>query len=110
MLKLHHYHWFVKGHHFFTLHEKFEELYDEANGHIDVLAERILSIGGRPISTLKECLEIASIQEAKGNETEDDMVREICEDFEKIIQEVQAAMKLAENAYDQGTSDILTLN
>jgi len=106
-LKLHHYHWFVKGHHFFTLHEKFEELYDEANGHIDVLAERILSIGGRPISTLKECLEIASIQEAQGNETEDDMVREICEDFEKIIQEVQAAMKLAENAYDQGTSDIL---
>ena len=79
----------------------------EANGHIDVLAERILSIGGRPISTLKECLEIASIQEAQGNETEDDMVREICEDFEKIIQEVQVAMKLAENAYDQGTSDIL---
>ncbi|HVH95332.1 MAG TPA: ferritin-like domain-containing protein, partial [Bacillus sp. (in: firmicutes)] len=31
-VKLHHYHWFVKGHHFFTLHEKFEELYDEANG------------------------------------------------------------------------------
>ena len=41
-VKLHHYHWFVTGHHFFTLHEKFEELYDEANGHIDVLAERIL--------------------------------------------------------------------
>lgn len=106
-VKLHHYHWFVKGHHFFTLHEKFEELYDEANSHIDVLAERILSIGGRPISTLKECLETASIQEAKGDETEDDMVREICEDFEKIIQEVQATMKLAENAYDQGTSDTL---
>ncbi len=58
----------LTGHHFFTLHEKFEELYDEANGHIDVLAERILTIGGRPVSTLKECLEIATIQEAKGNE------------------------------------------
>ena len=35
------------------------------------------------------------------------MVREICEDFEKIIHELQTAMKLAENAYDQGTSDVL---
>jgi starvation-inducible DNA-binding protein len=106
-VKLHHYHWYVKGHHFFTLHEKFEELYDEANGHIDVLAERILSIGGSPVSTIKGCLEIASVQEAKGNETEVDMVRDICNDFEKIIQELQTTMKLAENAYDQGTSDTL---
>jgi starvation-inducible DNA-binding protein len=106
-VKLHHYHWYVKGHHFFTLHEKFEELYDEANGHIDVLAERILSIGGSPVSTIKGCLEIASVQEAKGNETEVDMVRDICNDFEKIIQELQVTMKLAENAYDQGTSDTL---
>ena len=69
--------------------------------------KEFFTIGGRPVSTLKECLEIATIQEAKGNETEDDMVREICEDFEKIIHELQTAMKLAENAYDQGTSDVL---
>ncbi len=62
--KLHNYHWFIKGHHFFTLHGKFEEFYDEAAGYIDELAERILSIGGKPIGTLKECLEIATIKEA----------------------------------------------
>ena len=28
--KLHNYHWYVKGNQFFTLHTKFEELYDEA--------------------------------------------------------------------------------
>lgn len=28
--KLHRYHWYVKGPLFFTLHEKFEELYNEA--------------------------------------------------------------------------------
>ena len=104
---MHHYHWFVKGHHFFGLHGKFEELYDEANDHIDELAERILSIGGRPVSTLKECLEIASIQEAKGNETEDDMVRETFDDFQTLIQELQSAIVLADSAYDQGTSDML---
>lgn len=29
-MKLHHYHWYVKGQNFFTLHVKFEELYLEA--------------------------------------------------------------------------------
>ena len=106
-MKLHHYHWFVKGQHFFTLHAKFEELYDEANENIDSLAERILSIGGKPISTLKECLEISSVKEAGGNEAEADMVREISNDLEKMIPEMQAAMKQAEDAGDQGTSDML---
>ncbi len=29
-MKLHNYHWYVKGENFFTLHVKFEELYTEA--------------------------------------------------------------------------------
>ncbi len=106
-VKLHHYHWFVKGQHFFTLHEKFEEFYNEANAHIDVLAERLLSIGGTPVSTLKACLELASVQEANGGETEVEMVQETCNDFEKLIQELKAAMKLADEAGDEGTGDVL---
>ncbi|WP_374718123.1 Dps family protein, partial [Neobacillus sp.] len=41
-LKLHNYHWFVKGDQFFTLHAKFEEFYNEAADHLDELAERLL--------------------------------------------------------------------
>ncbi|WP_338449192.1 Dps family protein [Niallia oryzisoli] len=106
-VKLHHYHWFVKGHHFFTLHEKFEEFYNEANENVDVLAERLLSIGGTPVSTMKACLELASVQEANGGENEDGMVRDTCSDFEKMIQELQDAMKLADEAGDEGTGDVL---
>lgn len=106
-VKLHHYHWYVKGHHFFALHEKFEELYDEANEHIDELAERILSIGGRPVSTIKECLEITSIKEESGNESEEAMIRETISDFQTVISECQSAMDMAEKANDEGTSDML---
>ena len=105
-VKLHHFHWYVKGHHFFALHEKFEEFYDEANEHLDELAERVLTIGGSPVSTIKECLEISSIQEAKGNESEEDMVRETISDFQTIIGECQSVMEIAEKANDQGTSDM----
>ncbi len=62
--KLHNFHWYVKGPQFFTLHEKFEELYTESATHIDEIAERILAIGGKPVATMKEYLEISSIQEA----------------------------------------------
>lgn len=52
--KIHNFHWFVKGPHFFSLHVKFEELYNEASEHIDELAERILAIGGSPVATMKK--------------------------------------------------------
>src|SRR5690606_9275675 len=74
-MKLHSFHWFVKGKDFYTLHEKFEELYNEAAQIIDEVAERILAIKGKPQATLKEHLAAASIQESQGNESADQMVR-----------------------------------
>ncbi|MBP2243037.1 starvation-inducible DNA-binding protein [Cytobacillus eiseniae] len=106
-MKLHNYHWYIKGRHFFTLHEKFEELYNEANQHIDELAERILSLEGSPVGTMKACLEMASIEEAAGNEMEEDMVKAICADFIKMADELQEGIQLAEEANDEGTGDML---
>ncbi|MDZ5472614.1 Dps family protein [Bacillus sp. 31A1R] len=106
-VKLHNYHWYVKGRNFFTLHEKFEEMYNEANVHIDELAERILALEGNPVATMKECLELASVQEASGNESAEQMVGSICGDFEKMVEELQDAIELAEKANDEGTGDML---
>ena len=57
--KLHNYHWYVSGPSFFTLHTKFEELYNEVTLNLDEIAERILSKGGKPVATLKEHLELS---------------------------------------------------
>lgn len=105
--KLHNYHWYVKGRHFFTLHVKFEELYNEAGVIIDEFAERILALDGKPVATLKECLEMSSIKEAKGNENEEDMVSQLNDDFSKIVDELQSAIELAQKAEDEGTADML---
>ena len=37
------FHWNIKGHAFFTLHAKFEELYNDAAEKVDEIAERILT-------------------------------------------------------------------
>ena len=83
--KLHNYHWYVKGHQFFTLHAKFEELYNEATAHMDEIAERILTLGGDPVATLKEHLEQSVVKEATGNEKADEMVATIVTDFGEIM-------------------------
>ena len=53
-----------------------EELYTESATHIDEIAERILAIGGKPVATMKEYLEISSIQEAAYGETAEGMVKQ----------------------------------
>ncbi|MFE4116572.1 Dps family protein [Priestia sp. YIM B13448] len=81
-IKLHNFHWYVKGEQFFTLHEKFEELYTETATIIDDLAERLLALEGKPVATMKESLELSSIKEA-GDETTGDMLLAIHQSLEK---------------------------
>src|SRR5690554_1061448 len=94
--KLHNFHWFVKGTNFFRLHDKFEELYNAVTNYFDDVAERILMLGDRPVATLKEFLELASIEEAKGNETDVDMVKATIADFKKVNDELREGIELAE--------------
>lgn len=106
-MKLHHYHWYVAGPNFFTLHEKFEQLYNEATLIMDELAERMLAIGGKPVSTLKNMLSIASISEAIGGESAEAMVKELIADLELLLGELEEASESAEESGDSPTADML---
>jgi starvation-inducible DNA-binding protein len=105
--KLHNYHWYVKGNQFFTLHTKFEELYNEATLHMDEIAERILTLGGDPAATLKEHLEQSVVKEATGIEKSDDMVKSIAADYGEIMKSLKTGMDLAAQDGDDMTEDIL---
>lgn len=106
-MKLHHYHWYVKGPQFFTLHEKFEELYNEAAGYVDELAERLLAIGGQPVSTLKQSIELSTLEEAKGGEEAKAMVAELVKDLGVVARELTETIPVAEEGSDQPTADLL---
>jgi starvation-inducible DNA-binding protein len=106
-IKLHNYHWYVKGNQFFTLHTKFEEFYNEASLHIDELAERLLAIGGEPVASMKDCLEMASVQEALGSETAEEMVKSISSDYSLLVRELKEGMTIAEKTDDEITGDML---
>ena len=80
-VKLHNYHWYVTGPHFFTLHEKFEEFYNEAGTYIDELAERILALEGKPLATMKEYLATSTVIEGTSKESAEEMVQTFSKRF-----------------------------
>ncbi len=104
--KLHHYHWYVTGPNFFALHVKFEELYDEVNELYDEFAERLLTIGGSPSSSLKAYLEKATIKEATSTPAALDMVKAVRNDMQTIVDELKAAIPVAQDANDEATADL----
>jgi len=104
--KLHRYHWFVKGPHFFTLHEKFEELYNESADVVDEVAERLLAIGGTPIATMKEYLNIATLEETKEESSADEMVSSLVEDYKYLKKELKELAELSDQHGDDVTNDL----
>ncbi|WP_042167335.1 Dps family protein [Paenibacillus gorillae] len=106
-VKLHNYHWYVKGTQFFTLHVKFQEFYEEAALHVDELAERLLALQGKPLATMSEYLKTSSIKEASGAESATEMVDSLIADFSTIIAELKDGMGIAQEAGDETTADML---
>ena len=105
--KLHHFHWYVSGPNFYALHAKFEELYDEVNELYDAVAERLLMIGGEPVSNLKQYLELSTLQEGSGKEDANTMVKHILGDFKVLRAEFLEALKVAQDLGDEATADLL---
>lgn len=109
--KLQNYHWNIKGPHFFTLHEKLENYYDEINEQIDVIAEHILMLGYEPLGTMKDYLAITSIKEAKNEKVNDNIVIEnLVEDYTILLQEANKIKKLADDKEAYATSSLIDDN
>ena len=65
-LKTHNFHWNVEGPMFQTLHQMFMEQYTEAWNAIDLIAERIRSLGHYAPGTYRQYLELARVKETPG--------------------------------------------
>lgn len=101
-------HWNVKGHNFFTLHVKFEELYTTALTTIDELAERILTLGKPPYSTFNDYITTSKIKEVNTiGMSADAMVKALVDDMAILIQLERDILEITDSAEDQGTNDMV---
>lgn len=102
------YHWKIQGKQFFTLHEKFEELYDDLALKADEVAERILSLDAYPVHKLSEFGEKSLIQETEGPTDAIEAVNEILKSLSSLIQLERDLISMAGDNNDVTTEDQLT--
>lgn len=104
-VKLHHHHWFIKGIAFFELHEKFQDMYEEVNELYDAFAERLITIGGTPVSSLQAYLTITNIKEATTFISIQETLITIKKDYEYLIKAMKNVLTLAHAENDEATAD-----
>ncbi|MDJ0940416.1 MAG: Dps family protein [Woeseiaceae bacterium] len=107
-LKTHNYHWNVEGPMFNTLHLMFETQYTELATAVDEIAERIRALGVKAPGSYSKYAELSSVEEAKGGETAEDMIRELVLGQEAVARTAREVFPSAESANDEPTADLLT--
>lgn len=102
------YHWNIKGHNFFELHVKFEELYNDLVLKIDELAERILTLDVRPNHRYSDYQKISRITES--SEVSDGLkaVEDILHSFKIIIALQRELLAISGDTSDEGTTALLS--
>ncbi|QIL45774.1 DNA starvation/stationary phase protection protein [Vagococcus coleopterorum] len=90
---IHQTHWYMRGEEFLTLHPKMDEFMDGINDQLDEVAERLITIGGAPFSTLKEFAEETKLVEKPGTYKTDMTTR---------MEELVAGYRYLQGLYAQG--------
>ena len=93
---------------FQTLHQMFMAQYTETWNAIDLVAERIRSLGHYAPGTYKEYLALARVKETPGVPKAEQMIRLLIEGQEAVVRTAREVLPVAERADDQPTLDLLT--
>jgi starvation-inducible DNA-binding protein len=110
LVKTKKFHWDIVGPQFLTLHKLWEEHYNILTENIDACAERVRTLGGYPIGTMKGFLEVASLREHPGDvPMATGMVDLLVDDHEQVIRNLRGHIDQCSDEFgDQGTADFLT--
>lgn len=100
-------HWNIIGKNFFDLHEKFEEMYNDAKVKIDEIAERILTLRFHPMSKLEDYLKTSAILEEATLKEDQDMVLDTLNDHKLLLAQMSKVIEKAEAISDEGTIDLM---
>jgi len=101
-------HWNAAGPTFYQLHLLFDKHAEEQLEIIDVLAERVQSLGGIAVGDPRHAAELTTIERAPdGAEEVAVMIDRTLRAHETIITKVRKGIKTTEESEDWGTNDVL---
>ena len=101
-------HWNIKGKRFFDLHVKFEELYDDANVKVDLIAERILTLGVVPLHTFEDYMQNATVPAGKNITKDEEAIRLIVTSLKELLLIERKLLDVSADANDEGTNSMMS--
>ncbi len=102
-------HWNVRGAHFIALHKLFDELAESVDGHIDPLAERIVSLGGVAQGTVRDAASNSRLKEFPTSASGDlAYVTALADRFAAVGAAARKGIDQTDGLGDADTADLLT--
>ncbi len=103
-------HWNVTGDNFSELHKFFEAQYEQLDGIMDEVAERVRMLGHFSIGSLNDIVKNTRLTEQKADYgTQNNLIKGLLDDHEAVIRAIRNEIDPVNNEYrDAGTGDFLT--
>ncbi len=109
MYKKHH--WQMSGATFYQLHLLLDKHYEEQANLVDMIAERIMALGGISIAMAPDVAEMTTIpRPPKGREDVPTQLSRLLQAHEIILRQAHDGADAADEAGDDGTNDLLVSN
>jgi len=107
-LQARHAHWNVRGPQFISLHDLFARLYSDLDRYADLLAERVVQLGGLAEGTVRAVVDRSNLPAYADSSDGIDHVRSIATALASWSSLVRKSIAPATDVNDFATADILT--
>jgi starvation-inducible DNA-binding protein len=102
-------HWNVRGASFIALHKLFDEIVDSAEEYMDLVAERVVQLGGTSLGTIRIAARNSSLKEYPTEISDQrDHVDALSSALAAFGKSVRHAIDEADELHDRDTADIFT--
>ncbi len=101
-------HWNIKGKSFFELHVKFEEFYINSQEKIDLVAERILTLGGTPLHTFNDYSIVSNVPVGKNVSNDVEAVKLVVNSLTELLKFERNILNESDKASDEGTNAMMS--
>ncbi len=101
-------HWNIRGKRFFDLHLKFEELYNDSQLKIDLIAERVLTLGGTPLHTFEDYISNSKLKVGKNIHNDEEAIALIVNSLTELLKIERVILSQSGEIDDEGTNSMMS--
>lgn len=101
-------HWNIRGKRFFDLHVKFEELYNDAQLKIDMVAERVLTLGSTPLHSFDDYIKNNRLEVGRNITKDTEAVHLIINSLSDLLKIERVILEESDKIGDEGTNSMMS--